>query len=121
MERALLVLSAWLLNVFFGGPRRVYVALGLTRIARLPMLGIRDIERKLNREHRSLEALVMRGWVCAWFAVFACIVFGLLLGWILHDNLQLLEILLLAVMLPFRSTRDSVAALRKGLRENNLQ
>ena len=70
MERTLLALSALLLNMFFGGPRRFYAALGFARIARLPMLGIRDIERKLNREHRSLEALIMRGWVFAWFAVF---------------------------------------------------
>jgi adenosylcobinamide-phosphate synthase len=86
----------------------------------MPGHGIRDIERRLNREHRSIKARVVRGWIFTLFALFACIVFGLLLSWILQGNLRSVEMLLLACMLPSRSSWDMASGIRKALRANDL-
>ncbi len=121
MERALLILCALLVNALFGGPRSLHEWLGLGRLTRMPAQGVRDIERRLNRENRSSKARVIRGWVVAWFAVFACIAFGMLLSWIFQGDMQFGEVLLLAFLLPFRSSWNMASAIRRYLRANNLQ
>lgn len=120
MEHTLLILSALLLNAVLGGPSRVYSILGLARLARLPAQGIREIERRLNREHRTVKERVIRGWVFALFVIFACIAFGMLIDWILQDEWQFVEILLLAALLPARSTWKCASAVAGGLRRGSL-
>lgn len=120
MEHALLILCALLVNAVFGGPRRLHEALGLGRLTRLPAHGVRDVERRLNRENRSSKARRIRGWIVVGFVVFSCIVFGRLLGWIFQGNMQAGEVALLAFLLPFRSSLDTAGAIRKELRAHHL-
>jgi adenosylcobinamide-phosphate synthase len=119
-ERILLMLGALVLNAFFGGPRRFYAALGVTRIGRLPAQWVRLFERKLNRENRSIQEREMRGWIFALFAILAALIAGSLLTLALSRALPIIELALLACLLPFRSTWDTVAALRRGLRDGNI-
>lgn len=103
-----------------GGPWRIYTLLGFTRMARLPGRGIREIERRLNRDHRSIEERAVRGWVFAVFAVFACITFGMMVDWILEGQWQLIEVVLLVALLPMRSTWKCAGAVAAGLRRGSL-
>jgi adenosylcobinamide-phosphate synthase len=120
VERILLVLGALVLNALLGGPRRFYAALGLARIGRMPAQWVRVFERKLNREHRSIKERETRGWLFALFALLAALIAGSLMTLLLSDALPTVELVLLACLLPFRSTWDTVASLRRGLRDGNL-
>jgi adenosylcobinamide-phosphate synthase len=117
MDHALLILSALLLNILLAGPRILYNNLSFMR---LPSNVLRSIERKLNRERRSLDQRHMRGVVL----VVAVMVFGLLTGWIgeliFKDNLRFVEIGLLAILLPVRPTWDFVSYLDRTLRAGNI-
>lgn len=112
MDRALLVLSAMLLNVALAGPRRWYVALGLLRLYRMPAALIRDTERRLNREHRSFTERQMRGFVLVAATVLASLIAGWILGWL---QLGFFELFILMLALPIRPTWDIASQIRKSL------
>ena len=120
MDRAVLVLCALLLNLIFGGPKSLYTALGITRYTRMPADFLRDAERRLNRQHRSIEQRQWRG------VVLVCMVVAsaLLLGWIgdalLEGNLHFMEIMLLAALLPARQAWDAAWRIYRGLKAGNI-
>lgn len=55
MDRVILAISALFLNMILGGPRAFYQALGSGRVTRAPLRFVRDAERRLNRDHRSVS------------------------------------------------------------------
>lgn len=120
MDHALIALCALLLNVALAGPREWYESFGVPRIARLPAIVVRQIERKLNREHRSLKERELRGLL---FTIFV-VVMSLLLGWLCHllftSNLRFAELLVVAIFLPVRPTWDLVSRLRRYLQHGNI-
>jgi adenosylcobinamide-phosphate synthase len=119
-HHTVLLLCALALNAVFGGPKRVYDALGFSRLSFLPARAVLHLERKLNRESRSAADREWRGWVMA----AAAILFGLVLGGIGHvlfqGNLRFIELLLVAVLLPVRPIRDRAAAIRLALFSGNV-
>lgn len=120
MDRAVLILSALLLNVAFGGPRWVYAPLGLDRVANLPARLIGKAQRKLDREHRSLREREARGSIFVAVVFLLCVVAGAFLGWVFSFNLQLVEMVLLAGLLPVRSSWDRARMVQKALAHNDL-
>jgi cobalamin biosynthesis protein CobD/CbiB len=120
MDHTVIVLCALLLNALFAGPRRWYAALKLTRLAALPVRLVRHIERKLNRDHRKPEDLRLRGFVVVVITILIAVVLGAILDWLFQHNLQFVELLLVAILLPVRPTWDRVMAIRKALRVNDL-
>jgi adenosylcobinamide-phosphate synthase len=120
MDRAVLILSALLVNAAFAGPRGLYAPLKLDRFARMPASVIGKAERKLDREHRSLREREARGMVFVALVVLGCVGMGAALGWIFSYNLQFLEIVFLAVMLPVRPSWDRVRQLQKYLKQGDV-
>lgn len=120
MDRALLVITALLLNAAFGGPRRWYARSGIARIAHLPARWLRSLERKLNREQRSPKERAMRGWVMVIAAVVISLILGGILGWLFKANLRFVELVLLAVLLPVRPTWDLVSDIKTYLYAGDL-
>ena len=114
MDRPLLILYALLLNAALAGPRQFYAALGFSQFMRLPGSFIRDIERKLNREHRSLEERKLRGTVLT----IAIIIVSLVAGWIggaIFHHFQWMELFIVTAALPVRSIWDRAAQMRRAL------
>lgn len=120
MDRAVMIVSALLLNAAFAGPRSLYAPLKLDRVARLPASLIGKAERKLDREHRSLAEREWRGAVFLGIVFVACLLSGALLGWIFSFNLQFMEILVLASLLPVRPSWDRVKQVHRYLKKNDL-
>ncbi len=120
MDRAVLLLSALLLNAAFAGPRWLYMPLKLDRIARMPASLIGKAERKLDREHRSLREREARGVFFVVVVFCGCVALGWLLGWLFSFNLQPVEMVLLACLLPVRPSWDRGRQVQKYLKQNNL-
>src|SRR5262245_14912292 len=118
MSRALLVLTALLLNALAAGPRQLYAALGLTRLAQRPAALLRDIERRLNREHRSTAERQMRGQLL----VAAAVAGSLLIGWLVGalSGKGALELIILAASLPVRPSWDCASQIRKALQSGDV-
>jgi len=119
MERAILVLGALLFNAIFAGPRRVVAQLGLSRVTRIPVGLIRGLERKLNREHRSLSEREVRGAVLVAVALVLSLFVGKMLAGLTH-GLLFFELLIVALALPVRPTWDLVSQIRGSLRRGDL-
>src|SRR5262245_57960476 len=62
-DRAMLLIAALLLSAVAGGPRAFYQQLGLHRPALWIVSAMRTLERKLNREKRTVQARRVRGMV----------------------------------------------------------
>lgn len=120
MDRAVLIVSALLLNALFAGPRSLYAPLKLDRIAHLPASLIGKAERKLDREHRSLREREWRGAVFVGIIFGGCLMMGLLLGWIFSFNMQFLEMGLLASLLPVRPSWDRGRLVHKHLKRGEM-
>ncbi len=120
MDRAVLVLSALLINAAFAGPRAWYAPLKLDRVARIPASLIGKAERKLDREHRSLREREARGVIFVGVVFLVCVVAGLLLHWVFSHNLQLLEMLVMAALLPVRPSWDRAKQVHTHLKKNEL-
>src|SRR5258708_37671566 len=104
MDRAILVLCALLLNAALGGPAQWHEATGLGRLLRRPSGLVRDLERRLNREHRSPRDRELRGTVLVVAMVLGCIAGGAILGTLFRHALWFIEPVLLALALPVRPT-----------------
>lgn len=118
MDRAIIIVSALLLNALLAGPRPLYIALGLAEWGRWPAKAVRDLERRLNRDHRSESERETRGMLLV--AAFAA--GALLLGWFFSWLFQhsLLEILLVMLALPVRPAWDVASAIRKRLKAGDV-
>ena len=115
MERALFALCALLLNVTLGGPRQWYEAIGLSGLFQMPAGVLRNAERKLNREHRSLEDRQRRGVLLTALVLIGSLMVGWFVGWLSRHSLEAFELLILTVALPVRPTWDRVSQIRKSL------
>jgi adenosylcobinamide-phosphate synthase len=120
MERAVLLISALVLNAVIAGPRRWYAPLHASRLTAYPARLIRSAERKLNREHRSEGERETRGLVLVITVVTASALLGLVLGWLFQSHFGFAELLLLIFFLPVRPTWDCVAQIRRSLAAGNL-
>jgi len=121
MERSLFALCALLLNVVLAGPRQWYGAFGLSDWFRTPATLVRDAERKLNREHRSLKEREWRGALLTSLVLAGSLIAGWFFGWLFRHGLEFAELLVLTAALPVRPTWDRVSQLRKNLYAGNLQ
>lgn len=119
MDRALLVLCALLLNAALAGPRRAYISSGAARLSQFPAHLAHEVERRLNRDHRSISERESRGMLMVAFAIFFAIVAGELLG-SLTRHLPFIEIIILTVALPVRPSWDIASQIVKQLKNNNL-
>jgi len=120
MERALLVLSALLLNALLAGPHHWYEALGLAGLSAFPAQALRDIERRLNRDHRSAKERRTRGTLLAFMVLAVSLVTGTLCGWWFRKYLPFGGLLLLILMLPVRPAWDTASSIRKYLKAGDL-
>ncbi len=121
MDSAFIIICALLLNALFAGPRRLYEHLGVLEVMHMPAKKLREVERKLNREHRPESELEMRGYV----VLAAGICAALAIGWLLHAvsaaTSELFEIFVLALLLPVRPTIDLASTVKKNLEQNKLK
>lgn len=120
MDRALLALCALVLNAALGGPKRLYDALGTERITLLPVKVLRDVERRLNREQRSLMERETRGFILVLVVVGGCFMAASILRLLFGSAFHFVELVILACALPVRPTFDTAFGIRKYLQANNL-
>ncbi len=119
MDSLFIVICALIANAVFAGPRALYERLGIVRLLQLPARKLREVERRLNREHRLESELEVRGYivlaagVCAAFAIG-----GLLSGLSLYTS-KFLDIAVLAVLLPVRPAMDMARSVQKALQNKN--
>ena len=119
MDRPLFALCALLLNIALAGPRQWYETLGLTSLSQMPPAMLRKAERKLNREHRSLEERKWRGDILTGLVLAGSIFIGLILDILSRHDLEFIQILALTPALPIRPTWDRVSAIRASLYAGN--
>jgi adenosylcobinamide-phosphate synthase len=119
MEHALFALSALLLNMVLAGPRQWYEAIGLSRIVRMPVTLLRDAERKLNRDNRSLEERQWRGDLLACLILTGSLLVGWVLGWLSKHGFEFIELLVLTAALPVRPTWDRTSQISTSLQAGN--
>lgn len=120
MDRALIALSALIAAAVFGGPRTMYISLGLAGLARLPSDYFRTLERKLNRDHRSPQEREMRGLFLVSAVTVASIVLGMLCERLFRGNFNFIELVVVAMALPVRPLWDRGLAVSSHLRAGNL-
>lgn len=110
MDRAIIIVMALLLSAVISGR-------WLEAFAAPAGTFLRELERKLNREHRTLDERARRGTLLVVLAVAA----GLLCGWVLGlVQSYMLNVVLLAVCLPVRAVWERLSAIKKHLQANNL-
>jgi adenosylcobinamide-phosphate synthase len=120
MDSAFIIICALILNALLAGPRRLYEAVGLFALARMPARKLRDVERKLNREHRPERELEMRGYIVLVAGICAALAIGWLLQGIAHAGSRFVELFLLAVLLPVRPAADAASRIKNALHNNNI-
>jgi adenosylcobinamide-phosphate synthase len=120
LDRALLALCALILNAALAGPRRWHDALGTARLQRIPIQFLRDIERRLNREHRSARRREKRGLLLVAVTVAVCLFMGWLLHLLFQRNLGFVEIIIVAALLPMRQSWDIASGIRKHLQAGDI-
>ena len=120
MDRALIALCALLANALLGGPRQVYAALGAGKIAQFPLKLLRDVERKLNREQRSLEERETRGFILVLVVAGGSFMAGWFIGVIFDDLSNFVSMAILACLIPARQTWDMLSGVRKALTAGDL-
>lgn len=118
MERAFLALCALLVNAMLAG-RRWYMPPVVVRLYLLPSQVLRELERKLNREHRGEKELQFRGFILVIAGILVGILGGVVLHWVFSQNLHFLEIAMLALLLPVRQSWDVTAQIKRSF--GNLQ
>ncbi len=107
MDHALIALLALLLNLIAGGPRALYEASGAVRLSRIPAKLLRDREPFFTKEN---QPILLVGYALA----IACAA-GLFFQFILRGNIQFLEIIIVACLLPVRPALERLWFIRKAL------
>lgn len=120
MDRAVIIISAMMLNAAIAGPKSLYDRLPLPHVTRYPAGVMRTMERKLNRDNRSPQQRRLRGVGLTVVTMLASIVLGLLLARVFRYNVHFLELAMLAVMMPVRSTWDTVYGIYKALKKDDI-
>jgi adenosylcobinamide-phosphate synthase len=120
MDRAFVSLCALLVNAVFGGPKRFYDAIGVSQAMRYPVKVLRDIERRLNRDHRSISERETRGYILVAVVVGSCFTLAWFLSLLFGSSLQFVELAVLALVLPVRPVFDIAFGIRKHLQANQL-
>ena len=120
MNHAMIVLIALLLNIALFGSRWFGELTGLTGIAALPGAVIRASQRKLNRSQRSAQVRRSRGVMLVMSVVVLSLVTGLLLDMLSTSRLRVVDILLLALLLPVRQSWECARVIYKALRADDL-
>jgi adenosylcobinamide-phosphate synthase len=115
MERSLFALCALLLNMALASPRQWYGAFGLSELFQIPAAALRNVERKLNREHRSLQERQWRGMLLIILVLIGSLLIGWIFSWLSRHGLEFAELLIVTIALPVRPTWDRVSQIRKGL------
>lgn len=119
MDRAVIVISAMILNAAIAGPKRFYDRIPLPRAGRFAGGILRTMERKLNRENRSAVQRRLRGIVIVSVTLLASLALGLLLARFFKYNAHFLEIFMLSMMLPVRQSWDIASGIHKALKNDN--
>lgn len=107
MDHALIALLALLLNLALGGPRALYEASGIVRLSRIPAKLLRDREPFFTKEN---QPILLVGYTLA----MACAT-GLFFHFILRGNIQFVEIIIVACLLPIRPALERVWFIRTAL------
>jgi len=115
MERPLFALCALLLNVALAGPLKWYEAFGLPGLFNTPASILRNAERKLNREHRSLEERKWRGKMLTIMVLTGSLLTGWTFSLFSGHGFEGVELLIVTIALPVRPTWDRVSQIRKKL------
>lgn len=115
MDSAFILLCALVLNALFAGPRRLYVSMGLLALAQAPARKLRDVERRLNREHRARRELEIRGYIMLAAGVSAALAIGWLLSGLSALANGFIAIIIIASLLPVRPTLDFALAVKRAL------
>ncbi len=111
MDHALIAACALLLNAAFGA----YVRLPDTSAF------LRDLERRLNREHRSPAEREGRGTLLLAAVMLGALLVGAIGAWLLQGNLKFLELGIVACLLPVRPVWDAAAKVRAALASGHIQ
>jgi adenosylcobinamide-phosphate synthase len=120
MDSAFIIICALLLNALLAGPRSLYERIGLLQLAQLPARKLRDVERKLNREHRPERELEMRGYIVLVAGICAALAIGWLLQGVAHAGSRFLELVVLAIFLPVRPSADAAFSVKNALLRNDI-
>ena len=121
MDSAFIIICALILNALVAGPRALYENLGIFNFLRWPARKLREVERKLNREHRPESELEMRGYIVLAAGICAAIAIGWLLQGVTLATNKLFDVLVLALLLPVRPALDFAISAQKMLAQKNIQ
>jgi len=111
MDHALIVIFALALNLVFGGPRALFEATGVARIARIPAKLLRDQERNFNQPGRHILLIA--------YTLIIALVAGIVLHYLFISNLKFLEVMLVASLLPVRQTLERTWTIKRSLEQGN--
>lgn len=120
-DRLILLIAGLLLSVMLFGPLKLYQALGLDVPARIMRRTVKTVIRKLNRERRSAGTRVYRGIILLLFFT----VFAALAGYVIQRAIlsnawfQLLEMLVIAYLIPLRHVRDEAAEVARAIKRKD--
>jgi adenosylcobinamide-phosphate synthase len=107
MDNALIAILALLANLVLGGPRALYAASGMSRIGRIPGKLLRDREADYHQDGR--QVLLVSYVICA------ALLLGVILNLVLRNNLNFLEVVLVACLLPVRPLIDRLLEMKQAL------
>lgn len=116
MEKAFIILTAMALNIAFGAVARFLPLQRIQMYAAIPGAFLRDMERRLNREHRSVDERQRRGVLLVGFAV--CV--ALCVGWFAGMLPAPVQSVLIAAILPLSCSMQRMGRLRSFLQADKL-
>ncbi len=118
-DRVLILTLALLASAFFGGPLSVHRFLLLDRPGKWTEGFFAALGRKLNRTNRSPGTRRLRGAIFIVLVVVLCIAAGSTIGRIAESTQWSLaiEVLILAYLLPVRTSLDRVREIRRTLHD----
>lgn len=116
-DHVVLLMCAALLNVLLGGPRNLWIKLHIDAPAVWISHLLRNLERKLNRERRSQQERFARG---SLFAISVCLLAGTF-GLMLSYMPAVMQMAVIAYLLPLRQTVERVLMLQRELRAEKIE
>lgn len=122
-DRLVIAIAALILNGLLGGPRKLHRLAGLYKPGKWLGAAVRALERKLNRDRRSVEDRRRRGVILTTTLVLlsAAAAFGLMIGVHVTAFGGLMEMVLLAAFLSLRQSADFAYALATRIGEGNAE